>query len=146
MWNQDFDQSVYENDTYGRFMFGYPPSSSADWGWIQHMYASLKDEGHMAVVVDIGAVSRGSGTQGTNRERNIRKAFVEKDLIEAVILLPENLFYNTTAPGIILVINKNKRHPREILLINASHLFEKGRPKNFFPESAISEIAGVYLN
>ncbi len=46
----------------------------------------------------------------------------------------------------ILVINKKKRHPGEILLINASHLFEKGRPKNFLPESAISEIAEVYLN
>ena len=146
MWNQDFDQSVYENDPYGRFEFGYPPSSSADWGWIQHMFASLKDEGRMAVVLDTGAVSRGSGTQSANRERDIRKAFVEKDFIEAVILLPENLFYNTTAPGIILVVNKKKRHPGEILLINASYLYEKGRPKNFLPESAISEIAEVYLN
>ena len=146
MWNQDFDQSVYENDPYGRFVFGYPPSSSADWGWIQHMFASLKDEGRMAVVLDTGAVSRGSGAQGANRERDIRKAFVEKDFIEAVILLPENLFYNTTAPGIILVVNKKKRRPGEILLINASHLYEKGRPKNFLPESTISEIAEVYLN
>lgn len=146
MWNQDFDQSVYENDPYGRFGFGYPPSSSADWGWIQHMYASLKEEGRMAVVLDTGAVSRGSGTQGANRERDIRKAFVEKDLIEAVILLPENLFYNTPSPGIILVVNKKKRHSGEILLINASHLYEKGRPKNFLPESAISEIGEVYLN
>ncbi len=63
-----------------------------------------------------------------------------------MILLPENLFYNTTAPGIILVVNKKKRHPGEILLINASHLYEKGRPKNFLPESAISEIAEVYLS
>jgi type I restriction enzyme M protein len=146
MWNQDFDQSVYENDPYGRFVFGYPPSSSADWGWIQHMSASLKEDGRMAVVLDTGAVSRGSGTQGTNRERDIRKAFVEKDFIEAVILLPENLFYNTPTPGIILVVNKKKRHSGEIMLINASHLFEKGRPRNFLPDSAISEIAQIYLN
>jgi len=104
MWNQEFDQSVYENDPYGRFVFGYPPSSSADWGWIQHMYSSLNGKGKMAVVLDTGAVSRGSGASGANRERDIRKAFVEKDLIEAVILLPENLFYNTPAPGIILVV------------------------------------------
>ncbi|MFX8262749.1 N-6 DNA methylase, partial [Acinetobacter baumannii] len=77
------------------------PSSSADWGWLQHMLASLSETGRMAVVLDTGAVSRGSGNQGSNRERDIRKAFVEHDLIEAVILLPENLFYNTTAPGII---------------------------------------------
>lgn len=150
MWNQDFSQSVYENDAYNRFIFGYPPSSSADWGWIQHMFASLKDSGKMAVVLDTGAVSRGSGNEGSNRERDIRKAFVDNDFIEAVILLPENLFYNTTSAGIILVINKNKsqfanRHLK-ILLINASKLFEKGRPKNFLPDDAINKIADIYLN
>jgi len=76
MWNQDFAQSVYETDSHGRFVFGYPPSSSADWGWIQHMFSSLNQKGKMAVVLDTGAVSRGSGTSGANRERDIRKAFV----------------------------------------------------------------------
>jgi type I restriction enzyme M protein len=148
MWNQNFPQTVYENDPYNRFTFGFPPSSSADWGWIQHMYASLKDNGKMAVVLDTGAVSRGSGNAGSNRERDIRKEFVEKDLVEAVILLPENLFYNTTAPGIILVINKAKPEDRknQLLLINAAHLYEKGRPKNFLPEESIKQIADSYLN
>jgi len=145
MWNQDFSQEVYENDPYDRFASGYPPSSSADWGWIQHMFASLRDNGKMAVVLDTGAVSRGSGNVGRNRERDIRKEFVDCDLVEAVILMPENMFYNTTAPGIILVINKNKRKPGEILLINASNLFEKGRPKNFLPESSIERISDLYL-
>jgi len=98
----------------------------------------------MAVVLDTGAVSRGSGNQGSNRERDIRKRFAEKDLIEAVTLLPENLFYNTTAPGIILVINRKKRHPGEILLINASKLYAKGRPKNYLTEEHISKIAELY--
>ncbi len=148
MWNQDFSQSVYENDPYNRFQFGYPPSSSADWGWIQHMFASLNEKGKMAVVLDTGAVSRGSGNTGKNRERDIRKEFVDKDLVEAVILLPENLFYNTTAPGIILVVNKSKPDQRksQILLINASQLFEKGRPKNFLPDASIEKIAGIYLD
>lgn len=146
MWNQDFSQDVFENDTYNRFIFGYPPSSSADWGWIQHMFASLNEKGEMAVVLDTGAVSRGSGNVGKNRERDIRKEFVEKDLVEAVILMPENLFYNTTAPGIILVINKNKRNADEILLINASPLYEKGRPKNFLPDNSIEQISEIYLN
>ncbi|MCS7338606.1 MAG: type I restriction-modification system subunit M, partial [Verrucomicrobiae bacterium] len=104
MWNQKFAQELYENDPYERFRYGAPPSSSADWGWLQHMLASLNERGRMAVVLDTGAVSRGSGNQGSNRERDIRKAFVEADLIEAVILLPENLFYNTTAPGVIIVV------------------------------------------
>jgi type I restriction enzyme M protein len=99
MWNQRFASSNYENDPYERFGRGVPPSSSADWGWVQHMVASLSDTGRMAVVLDTGAVSRGSGTEGSNKERDIRKQFVEADLVEAVLLLPDNLFYNTTAPG-----------------------------------------------
>ena len=144
MWNQDFPTSLYENDPYERFRFGVPPASSADWGWIQHMYASLKEGGRMAVVLDTGAVSRGSGNRGSNRERDIRKQFVEHDLIEAVVLLPENLFYNTTAPGIILVINTRKRYPGEILLVNASKLFAKGRPKNYLTGEHIEAVARAY--
>lgn len=146
MWNQDFSQDTYESDPYNRFNAGYPPSSSADWGWIQHMFASLTDGGKMAVVLDTGAVSRGSGNVGRNRERDIRKEFVEMDMVEAVILMPENLFYNTTAPGIILVINKDKREKDEILHINASKLFAKGRPKNYMPDECIKQISDIYLN
>jgi len=144
MWNQEFPTEVYENDPYERFRFGIPPASTADWGWLQHMLASLNDTGRMAVVLDTGAASRGSGTQGSNRERDIRKAFVEADLIEGVVLLPENLFYNTTAPGIILLINRRKRHPGEMLLINASKLFAKGRPKNYLGDEHIETIARAY--
>ena len=146
MWNQDFSQETYESDPYNRFNAGYPPSSSADWGWIQHMFASLKDGGKMAVVLDTGSVSRGSGNVGRNRERDIRKEFVEGDLVEAVILMPDNLFYNTTAPGIILVINKDKREKEDMLLINASKLFAKGRPKNYLPDDSIKQISEIYLN
>jgi len=147
MWNQDgYDSDFYENDTYERFKRGYPPASSADWGWVQLMEASLNQKGRMAVVLDTGAVSRGSGSQGSNREKDIRKAFVDADLIDAVLLLPDNLFYNTTAAGIIMVLNKNKAKERKgkILLINASQEFEKGRPKNFLPDEKIKKVAKAY--
>ena len=145
MWNQNFPVTTYEQDLYGRFSFGYPPASSADWGWVQHMHASLKESGKMAVVLDTGAVSRGSGNAGSNRERDIRKQFVERDIVEAVILLPENLFYNTTAPGIIMVINRVKPHKGEITLINASQQCSKGRPKNYLADENIDAIADTYL-
>lgn len=145
MWNQNtFKQATYENDTYNRFSYGYPPNSTADWGWIQHMFKSLNENGRMAVVLDSGAVSRGSGNEGSNRERDIRKAFVENDFVETVILMPDNLFYNTYSEGIVLVINKQKKHKTEVLLINASKLFEKGRPKNFLPEASIKKISQTY--
>ena len=146
MWNQDFSQGTYENDTYNRFNYGYPPSSSADWGWIQHMFASLEDKGRMAVILDTGSVSRGSGNEGSSRERDIRKAFVENDFIEAVILMPENLFYNTTSAGVIIIINKEKKNKDKVLLINASKLFEKGRPKNFLPDNSIKQLSEIYHN
>ncbi len=150
MWNQDIEATLYAHDPFERFHHGVPPSSSADWGWLQHMLASLKPGGRMAVVLDTGAVSRGSGNSGANRERDIRKAFVEGtltgrgDLIEAVILLPENLFFNTTAPGIVLVVNMAKRHRGQILLVNASKLFLKGRPKNYLTSEHVEHIAMLY--
>jgi len=108
------------------------------------LFASLNDDGRMAVVIDTGAASRGSGNTGANKERDIRKQFVEKDLVEAVILLPENLFYNTTAPAVILVVNKDKPKKGEIMLINASGLFKKGTPKNYLPENAVKQISDVF--
>ena len=147
MWNQKFPQEVFENDPYNRFSFGIPPSKqSSDWGWIQHMFASLKDGGKLVVVIDTGTVTRGSGSSGTDREKEIRKKFVENDLIEAVILLADNLFYNTTAPGNIIVINKNKKHKGEILLINASKEFAKGKPKNYLTDENIKKILDAYFN
>jgi type I restriction enzyme M protein len=145
MWNQKFNAATYANDPYGRFTRGIPPTSSADWGWIQHMAASLTDAGKLAVVLDTGAVSRGSGNQGASKDRDIRKRFVETDLVEAVFLLPENLFYNTPAAGIILVLNTSKRHGREILLVNGSTQFARGRPKNHLEQLHIATLADTYL-
>jgi type I restriction enzyme M protein len=146
MWNQKFPRDIFENDPYNRFSFGNPPSSqSSDWGWIQHMFASLKENGKLVVVIDTGVVTRGSGSSGADKEKEIRKKFVENDLIEAVILLTDNLFYNTTAPGNIIVINKAKKRKGEILLINASQEFVKGRPKNYLTDENIEKIRDAYF-
>lgn len=138
MWNQDSDNMPYLrddafflNDSYKRFDVR-PHTNNADWAWVQHMWASLNENGRAAIVLDTGAVSRGSGKQGSDKERDVRRHFVENDRIEGVILLPDNLFYNTTAPGIILFLNKNKPAERknQIILINASTYFVKEKPKN----------------
>ena len=126
-------------------VYGYPPKSTADWGWIQYMFASLNDSGRMSVVLDTGAVARGSGKR-TDREKTIRQKFVENDFIEAVLLLPENLFYNTGAPGIIMFLRKNKPENKKgkILLINTSKEFQKGKPKNFLGEENIKKVVDTY--
>jgi len=148
MWNQPFEESVYENDPFERFEEqGGLTTSKADWAWLQHTLASLKSNGRAAVVLDTGAVTRGSGNKTEDREKRIRKWFVEQDAIEGVILLPDNLFYNTTAPGIIIVLNRQKPKSRQgkIVLVNASVEFKKGQPKNFIPEDGIHKIADVFI-
>jgi type I restriction enzyme M protein len=149
MWNQDnFDPSSYENDPVERFATrgGFAPASSADWAWLQHVHASMKETGRGAVVIDTGAASRGSGSQGENKEKAIRRWFVDNDIIEGVVLLPDNLFYNTTAAGIVIVLNRSKPKDRQrkVILINASNEFQKGRPKNFIPDEAVKKIADAF--
>ena len=150
MWNQDwFTEADYDADELGRFPAGagFPGKSSADWGWTQHILASLNDQGRAAVVWDTGAASRGSGNAGTNKEKTVRQWFVDHDLIESVLYLPENLFYNTTAPGIVLFLNKAKPKERQgkVFLVNASQVFEKGDPKNFIPDEGIQRIADTLI-
>jgi len=149
MWNQDnFNPASYENDPFERFTGrgGYAPGSSADWAWLQHVASSLKDNGRGAMVIDTGAASRGSGSQGENKEKAIRRWFVDQGIIEGIILLPDNLFYNTTAAGIIIVLNRKKPKDREgkIILVNASNEFQKGRPKNFIPDASIKKIVAAF--
>jgi type I restriction enzyme M protein len=146
MWNQpDFNEEIYTNDVYHRFPAGNP-GGKADWGWAQHILSSLKDGGRAAVVLDTGAASRGSGNANTNKEKEVRQWFVDHDLIEGVVYLPENLFYNTTAPGIIIFLNKSKpaKLKDQIFLINASHEFTKGDPKNYIDERQIKKIVDTF--
>ncbi|CDM23666.1 hypothetical protein BN940_05986 [Castellaniella defragrans 65Phen] len=148
MWNQPFSADLFANDPFDRFRTaGGITSGKGDWAWLQHTLACLDDHGRAAVVLDTGAVTRGSGSKNEDKERNIRKWFVDQDLIDGVILLPENLFYNTTAAGVIVVLNKRKPAARKgkIVLLNASRHFQKGKPKNYLPEEDIRPLAAMYL-
>jgi len=147
MWNQsEFREADYDADELGRFpKEGGYPGGNADWGWLQHMLASLKPTGQAAVVLDTGAASRGSGNANRDKEQAIRQWFVEQDVIQAVLLLPENLFYNTPAAGIVLFLSRSKpvEHKDRILVVNATSAFAKGKPKNYLPEEAMDRIVTV---
>lgn len=148
MWNQPFSPDVFANDPFERFRTtGGITSGKGDWAWLQHTLACLDDDGRAAVVLDTGAVTRGSGSKNEDKERNVRKWFVDHDYVDGVILLPEDLFYNTTAAGVIIVLNKRKPVSRKgkITLLNASKHFLKGKPKNFLPEADIRRLATMYL-
>ena len=148
MWNQPFDQQLFANDPFDRFRpVGGITTGRGDWAWLQHTLACLNERGRAAVVLDTGAVTRGSGSKNEDRERNIRKWFVDRDLIDGVILLPDNLFYNTNAAGIILVLSKWKPEARKgkMVLLNASRRVGKGQPKNYIPEDDIRPLAAGFL-
>jgi len=119
-WNQDgYDEEILKRGEFWkeRFKFGFPPKQSADWVWIEHMLASANDKtGRVGVVIDNGCLFRGG------KEKVIRTGVLNTDLIEAIILLPEKLFYNTGAPGAIIILNKSKPEERKdkVLFINAS--------------------------
>ena len=124
-WNQDgYDEEVLRKGEFWseRFRYGFSPRQSADWAWIEHMLASAKDKtGRVGVVIDNGCLFRGG------KEKIIRSKIIEEDdLIETIILLPEKLFYNTGAPGAIIVLNKNKPDfkKEKIQFINASKEYE----------------------
>ena len=148
MWNQDFNQDTFENDPFDRFRTaGGVTTGKGDWAWLQHTLSCLNERGRAAVVLDTGAVTRGSGSKNEDRERNIRKWFVDHDLIDGVVLLPDNLFYNTSAAGIIVVLSKRKPEARsgKIVFLNASRRVGKGRPKNYVPEEDIRPLATMFL-
>ena len=148
MWNQPFSPALFANDPFDRFRTqGGVPTGKGDWAWLQHTLACLNERGRATVVLDTGAVTRGSGAKHEDRERNIRKWFVDRDLIDGVILLPDNLFYNTSAAGVIVVLSKRKPEARrdKIVLLNASKRVGKGRPKNFIPEEDIRLIATAFV-
>lgn len=148
MWNQPFAPDLFANDPFDRFRtVGGVTSGKGDWAWLQHTLACMNEHGKAAVVLDTGAVTRGSGSKNEDKERNIRKWFVDQDLIDGVILLPENLFYNMNASGVILILNKRKSASRKgkITLLNATRRVRKGRPKNYIPEEEIRPLAAMFL-
>lgn len=148
MWNQPFVPEIFANDPFDRFRTtGGITSGRGDWAWLQHTLACLNEHGRAAVVLDTGAVTRGSGSKNEDKERSIRKWFVDRDLIDGVILLPDDLFYNTTAAGVIVVLNKRKAASRKqkIVLLNASQCVKKGKPKNYIPDDDIRPLATAFL-
>ncbi len=149
MWNQPFNPDLLADDPFDRFTGqGGVTTGKGDWAWRCSTPGLPRQErGRAAVVLDTGAVTRGSGSRNEDRERNIRKWFVDRDLIDGVILLPDNLFYNTTAAGVIVVLSRRKPAARKgkIVLLNASKRVQKGRPKNFIPEDAIRPLAAAYI-
>ncbi|ASK67682.1 hypothetical protein CF168_01760 [Shewanella bicestrii] len=116
----------YYFDNFGQFSFGFPPKSSADLAFLQHVIASLNDTGLGAVVMPLGALFRG------NSEQAIREEILRCDLVESVIALPPGIFYGTSISTCLVIVNKSKHPDRKgkVLFVDASQEFEAGQYMN----------------
>jgi type I restriction enzyme M protein len=120
---------------YGRLA----PSSKADYAFIQHMIYQLDDNGTMAVVMPHGVLFRG-GAEG-----HIRQFLIEqKNYLDTVIGLPPNLFFGTSIPASILVFKKCRKADKDVLFIDASKHFAKGKNQNRLRPSDIDKIIETY--
>jgi len=139
-WKSDSDPELAHDDRfsqYGRLA----PKSAADYAFVTHMLHHLADNGTMAIVLPHGALFR-SGAEG-----HIRKYIIEnQNFLDAVIGLPSNIFYGTPIPVTILVFKKCRRDDEDILFIDASKDFEKGKNQNKLTDESIKKIFNTYKN
>jgi type I restriction enzyme M protein len=127
-----------EGDKFGRFRRGLPPKTKGDYAFILHMVETMKPKtGRMAVVAPHGVLFRGSS------EGVIRQKLVEENLLDAVIGLPEKLFYGTGIPAAVLVLRKNKKD-KNVLFIDASREFLSGKNQNQLTEAHIAKIIATF--
>lgn len=131
-----------KGDPFGRDTYGCPPKSYGDLAFVQHMIASLKDDGKMAVVLPHGILFRGSG------EGKIREEMLKQDIIEAVIGLAPNLFYGAGIPACILIICKSKPIEKKgrIMIINGAEEYKEGKAQNSLTSENVKRFVGAYHN
>jgi type I restriction enzyme M protein len=124
----------------GRFHTWLPEGGKkADFMFVQHMLASLKQDGKMAIVMPHGVLFRGG------EEKLCRQRFIEEGILEAVIGLPQGLFYGTGIPACVLVFNKASAAKRNhVVFINADREYKEGKNQNSLRPEDIEKITHVY--
>jgi type I restriction enzyme M protein len=137
---KEWGRDLWEADPWGRAEFGLPPEQYGDYAWVQHMVASMAARtGRMAVVLPQGALFR------ADAEGRIRRALLERDLVEAVVGLAPNIFYGTSLAPAVVFLRRTKPEDRRnrVLLADASALFRKGRAQNFLEQEHADEIVDL---
>ncbi len=140
-------QENASHDRFNRFWRGVPPKSRGDYAFISHMVEiALEGEGKVGVIVPHGVLFRG-GAEGV-----IRKAFIEDNILEAVIGLPAQLFYGTGIPAAILIFNKGRKpwktaknkRDKQILFVDASREFKDEKKQNRLRDEDIEKIVTTF--
>ena len=147
--NPPFNQSDWGQDilrTDPRWQYGLPPANNANYGWMQHMIYHLAPNGVMGLVLANGSLS--SNTSG---EGDIRQRLIEADLVDCIVALPTQLFYNVQIPACLWFIsrkrtgNGDRKRTGEILFIDASELgCMEDRTHRMFGDEDVTHVAGTY--
>jgi type I restriction enzyme M protein len=127
-------------DRFGRDVYGCPPKSYGDYAFVQHMVASLKENGMLGVVLPHGVLFRGAA------EGRIREGLLKDDLIEAVVGLGPNLFYGAGIPACIVVMNRAKPEERKgkVLFVHGAEELEEGKAQNYLRDEHVERLAAAY--
>lgn len=135
-----WDREAFTSDKYGRNFLGVPPQGRADYAFLQHILMSLrKDTGRCAILFPHGVLFR-------NEESSMREKLVRSDLLECVIGLGPNLFYNSPMEACIIICRTNKRpeHRGQVLFINAVNEVERKNAQSYLQDNHIQKIASAY--
>jgi type I restriction enzyme M protein len=142
--DSDWSGQLLQKDA--RWQYGMPPASNANYAWLSHMIYHLSPKGVMACVLANGSLS-----SQTNNEGEIRKSLVENDLVDCIVALPKQLFYNTGIPACIWFIsrkrtgNGDRKRTGEILFIDASEIgFMADRTHREFTEKDVAKVSETY--
>lgn len=136
-----WDRAAFESDKYGRNFLGVPPQGRADYAFLQHIIASMKrDTGRCAILFPHGVLFR-------TEESAMRQKLVESDVVECVIGLGPNLFYNSPMEACIMICRMNKRPERRghVLFINAVNEVERKNAQSYLDDHHIRRIADAYM-
>lgn len=123
-----------------RWKYGIPPAGNANYAWISHMLYHLAPTGVMGTVLANGSMSSNTGGEG-----DIRRNLLEADLVECMVALPGQLFFNTQIPVCLWFLRKQKKRKGEVLFIDARNLgFMADRTRREFTDADIAKIADTY--
>ena len=140
----NWPSATWAKDPHKRALGGIvPPAKNGDWAWIQHMLSTMKDEtGRVGIVMPHGTLFRGG------READMRKHVIDNDLLEAVIGLPNNLFYSTSIPVALLIFRASKPVERRghVLFIDARQKYHPGKNQNTLDDDDVDAVAATYMS
>lgn len=137
-----WDRDAFGSDLYGRNIYGVPPQGCADYAFFQHIIKSLDPKtGRAAMLWPHGVLFR-------DQEEDIRKGVIESDLIEAVIGLGPNLFYNSPMESCVVVLrqNKTKKRKNKIVFVNGVHEVTREHATSFLSDNNLNKLVKAYFN